>query len=210
MLEIKFIRENLTHVQKAVEQRGDSIDWAALIAADDNRKKVLQEIEALRHRRNVVSDQIAELNEELQQRLTVYMRHVVAIAGAYEIRTPAGVQPQTPFYLSATVIKINDVWFLLSAGHAIQDIETLIRSPDAELVRTQLLGDLIPDDVRQAISQCARSGELYISVAVVLGYLGDLGRPCHSIFILDAFGDGHQATPQPPVHLRHILGELFL
>jgi len=64
MLEIKFIRENLTHVQKAMEQRGDSIDWATLITADDNRKKILQEIESLRHRRNVVSDQIAELKKK--------------------------------------------------------------------------------------------------------------------------------------------------
>ena len=63
MLEIKFIREKLADVKRAVEQRGDSIDWAALINADDNRKTILQEIEALRHRRNVVSDQIAEMKK---------------------------------------------------------------------------------------------------------------------------------------------------
>ena len=63
MLEIKFIREKLADVKRAVEQRGDSIDWAALINADDNRKTILQEIEALRHRRNVVSDQIADMKK---------------------------------------------------------------------------------------------------------------------------------------------------
>jgi len=63
MLEIKFIREKLADVKRAVEQRGDSIDWATLINADDNRKTILQEIEALRHRRNVVSDQIAEMKK---------------------------------------------------------------------------------------------------------------------------------------------------
>ena len=63
MLEIKFIRQNLGDVQKAVDHRGDRIDWEALIGADDARKAVLQEIEQLRHQRNVVSDQIAGMKK---------------------------------------------------------------------------------------------------------------------------------------------------
>jgi seryl-tRNA synthetase len=63
MLEIKFIRQKLTAVKEAVQNRGDTIDWAALISADDHRKSILQETEALRHKRNVVSDQIAELKK---------------------------------------------------------------------------------------------------------------------------------------------------
>lgn len=61
MLEIKFIRQNLNGVQKAMSDRGEGVDWKTLIGADDSRKTILQEIEALRHKRNVVSDQIAEL-----------------------------------------------------------------------------------------------------------------------------------------------------
>ena len=64
MLEIKFIRQKLTDVKQAIENRGDSVDWEALITADDNRKTILQEIEGLRHKRNVVSDQIAELKKK--------------------------------------------------------------------------------------------------------------------------------------------------
>ena len=64
MLEIKFIRQNLADVQKAIENRGDHIDWTKLIEADDNRKAILQEIETLRHQRNVVSDQIAALKKK--------------------------------------------------------------------------------------------------------------------------------------------------
>ena len=60
MLEIKFIRQNLTEVKQAMVNRGDRLDLDALIGADDNRKKMLLEIEALRHQRNVVSDQIAK------------------------------------------------------------------------------------------------------------------------------------------------------
>ncbi|MGD9329734.1 MAG: serine--tRNA ligase [Desulfobacterales bacterium] len=63
MLEIKYIRQNLNAVQRAVETRGDHIDWSALIDADDNRKKILSEIEALRHQRNVVSEQIAKMKK---------------------------------------------------------------------------------------------------------------------------------------------------
>jgi len=64
MLGIKFVRQNLTNVKKAIENRGDHIDWEALINADDNRKNILLEIEALRHKRNVVSDQIAEMKKK--------------------------------------------------------------------------------------------------------------------------------------------------
>jgi seryl-tRNA synthetase len=63
MLEIKIIRQKLTDIKRAIERRGDTIDWAELITADDHRKSILQEIEALRHKRNVVSDQIAELKK---------------------------------------------------------------------------------------------------------------------------------------------------
>jgi seryl-tRNA synthetase len=64
MLEIKFIRQNLTEVKQAMVNRGDHIDLEALIVADDNRKKILLEIEALRHKRNVVSDQIAAMKKD--------------------------------------------------------------------------------------------------------------------------------------------------
>lgn len=64
MLEIKLIRQNLSDIQNAVANRGDVIDWDALIRADDRRKEILQEIEALRHQRNVVSDQIAEMKKK--------------------------------------------------------------------------------------------------------------------------------------------------
>jgi seryl-tRNA synthetase len=64
MLGIKFVRQNLTNVKNAVENRGDRIDWKALIKADDHRKDILLEIEALRHKRNVVSDQIAAMKKK--------------------------------------------------------------------------------------------------------------------------------------------------
>jgi seryl-tRNA synthetase len=63
MLEIKFVRQNLETVQKALETRGQSADLDAFKTCDDERRAVLQELEALRHQRNVVSDRIAEMKK---------------------------------------------------------------------------------------------------------------------------------------------------
>jgi len=61
MLEIKFIRKNLPQVQKALDARGQTADLETFKKCDEERRQTLQEIETLRHRRNVVSDQIAEM-----------------------------------------------------------------------------------------------------------------------------------------------------
>ncbi len=63
MLEIKFVRQNLETIQKALEARGQSADLDAFKTCDDKRRAILQELEALRHQRNVVSDQIAEMKK---------------------------------------------------------------------------------------------------------------------------------------------------
>ena len=60
MLEIKFVRENLAAVKEAIANRGENADFDAFAQQEKSRRALLQEIEALRHRRNVVSDQIAE------------------------------------------------------------------------------------------------------------------------------------------------------
>jgi seryl-tRNA synthetase len=63
MLEIKFVRENFDRVETAMANRGETIDLTVFNTADAQRREVLGEIEGLRHRRNVVSDQIAELKK---------------------------------------------------------------------------------------------------------------------------------------------------
>ncbi|MEE8431036.1 MAG: serine--tRNA ligase [Candidatus Desulfatibia sp.] len=64
MLEIKFIRQKLAEVEKALSARGATADLDSFKKCDDRRRNVLAEIEELRHRRNVVSDQIAELKKK--------------------------------------------------------------------------------------------------------------------------------------------------
>ncbi len=60
MLEIKYVRQNLETVQNALRNRGDAVDLATFDACDAKRREALTEIEALRHQRNVVSEEIAE------------------------------------------------------------------------------------------------------------------------------------------------------
>lgn len=63
MLEIKFVRQNLSDVKRALEARHSELDISALQTADDLRRGVLVELEELRNQRNRVSDQIADLKK---------------------------------------------------------------------------------------------------------------------------------------------------
>jgi seryl-tRNA synthetase len=63
MLEIKFVRQNLSIVEKALSDRGKTADLQTLSQCDVLRKEVLLEIEQLRYRRNSVSEQIAAMKK---------------------------------------------------------------------------------------------------------------------------------------------------
>ena len=78
MLEIKFVRQNLETVQKALVARGHSMDLSAFKSRDEERRTILQELEALRHQRNLVSDQIAEMKKagENADTIVTQMREV--------------------------------------------------------------------------------------------------------------------------------------
>jgi seryl-tRNA synthetase len=58
MLEIKFIRENIDLVSKALRDRGNDLDLESLFEIDSQRRKILQEVEDLRNLRNRVSEEI--------------------------------------------------------------------------------------------------------------------------------------------------------
>ncbi len=78
MLEIKFVRENLSLVQKSILNRGTSVNIDLFENTEEKRRKTLFEIEELRHRRNTVSDQIARMKKsgETADDLIVQMRDV--------------------------------------------------------------------------------------------------------------------------------------
>ncbi len=63
MLEIKYIRNNLSVVEQSLNARRTDVDLKALLAADEKRRAMIQELENLRYRRNTVSDEIATLKK---------------------------------------------------------------------------------------------------------------------------------------------------
>lgn len=78
MLEIKFVRDNLAEVKNALSTRGGRADFETFESCDAQRRAILFEIEELRHRRNVVSDEIAGMKKagENADTLITEMRHV--------------------------------------------------------------------------------------------------------------------------------------
>ncbi len=85
MLSINFIRENQTLVEKSAKEKGYSgVDIPALLALDDQRKVLLQDVEALRQERNQISAQMKNGKPEPE-----------LIKKAKEIKTKlAEVEPQ--------------------------------------------------------------------------------------------------------------------
>jgi len=80
MLEIKYVRQNLTVVQQSLSTRGEIAALDTFIHCDNQRRSILAEIEELRHNRNVVSDQIAQMKKsgENAQNIVLEMREVSA------------------------------------------------------------------------------------------------------------------------------------
>jgi len=78
MLEIKFVRENLSLVQTALVHRGASVNLDLFKNTDEKRRTTLFSIEELRRRRNTVSDQIAQMKKsgENADDLILQMRDV--------------------------------------------------------------------------------------------------------------------------------------
>ncbi len=63
MLEIKYVRKNLSKIQENLKNRNDSADLETFRQCEEERRKTLLSIEELRHKRNVVSDEIAGMKK---------------------------------------------------------------------------------------------------------------------------------------------------
>jgi len=78
MLEIKFVRQYIEHVEISLQNRGETVNLETFKQCDAKRKALLLEIEDLRHRRNVVTEQIAAMkkNKKDTDDLVAEMRDV--------------------------------------------------------------------------------------------------------------------------------------
>jgi len=61
MLELKFIRQNLDLVKKSIQERGLNLDLENLIALDNQRRKILTDLESLRSQKNKANEEISAL-----------------------------------------------------------------------------------------------------------------------------------------------------
>lgn len=66
MLDMKFVRENLELVQKAMESRGKEVPLEEFKKLDERRRELLFEVEQLKAHRNTVSKKIGELKRNKQ------------------------------------------------------------------------------------------------------------------------------------------------
>ncbi len=64
MLDLRLVRESGEQVKAALARRGISLDLTEFLAIDAKRRAAQQEIEALRRRRNEVSEEIGRLKKE--------------------------------------------------------------------------------------------------------------------------------------------------
>jgi seryl-tRNA synthetase len=64
MLDIKFIRENLSEVKKSIENRHLKLDLDSLIKLDETRRATLKELEDLKAQKNTANEEIARFLKE--------------------------------------------------------------------------------------------------------------------------------------------------
>ena len=61
MLDIKFIRDNSKLIRKAVKDRGLDLDFDNLLELDAQKRKFVAEMEELKYKKNILSNQIAQM-----------------------------------------------------------------------------------------------------------------------------------------------------
>ena len=64
MLKLDYIRNNAEAVKKAIKDRGEKVDIEQLLKLDKEKRKLLGEVETLKHKRNIQSDNIGKLARE--------------------------------------------------------------------------------------------------------------------------------------------------
>ena len=64
MIDPKILEENMELVKAKLSQRGQGIDFDMIIRFDEERRRVIREVEALEHQRNIGSKRVGELKRQ--------------------------------------------------------------------------------------------------------------------------------------------------
>ncbi len=67
MLDVKFIRENIELVKEGIRKKGESVSIDNFIELDNKRRKMVTEVDRLKHRRNLVSEEIGKMMKEKKE-----------------------------------------------------------------------------------------------------------------------------------------------
>jgi seryl-tRNA synthetase len=76
MLDINFIRENLELVKNGSAAKNVSVDFDTLIALDDKRRSLIQEVDALRATKNAANQKVVQLSGDEKQAAIAEMKKV--------------------------------------------------------------------------------------------------------------------------------------
>ncbi|HBB44216.1 MAG: Serine-tRNA ligase [Parcubacteria group bacterium GW2011_GWA1_44_13] len=92
MLDIKFIRENAELVKEAAQKKNIAFDVQELLSADDNRKAILAEVEAMRGKQNEIADSVPRAeNVEAREKLIAESKSLKDILQAKELELTAAM-----------------------------------------------------------------------------------------------------------------------
>ncbi|MCX5801648.1 MAG: serine--tRNA ligase [Candidatus Eisenbacteria bacterium] len=69
MLDRKLIRAKPDDVRRAILDKGDSVDLDGFLRLDENRRRLLSELDQLKHKKNVLSEEIGKLKRGGQEAL---------------------------------------------------------------------------------------------------------------------------------------------
>jgi seryl-tRNA synthetase len=64
VLDLRFVRENIDLLKEKLALRGDELDLSPFIQLEQERRELIQEVEARRSKRNQVSDKISRIKQE--------------------------------------------------------------------------------------------------------------------------------------------------
>ncbi len=64
MLDLKFVRDNTGRVSRMLRDRQVDLDLKPFLELDEERRRILREVEELKRQRNVASDEIARIKKE--------------------------------------------------------------------------------------------------------------------------------------------------
>ena len=71
MLDVKFVRENIELVRRMLKNRQSDLDLQPLLELDEERRRILVDVEEKKHRRNVASEEISKLKKEKKDALSL-------------------------------------------------------------------------------------------------------------------------------------------